>query len=71
MKGTIRCAWMVISYENLDVRKGHLNFESLFNDLISIKLHKDIKSVLSPPFLLRKVKIQEKGIKEIRVVAVG
>ena len=40
MEKTTKRAWMVVSYENLDVCQGLLNFASIFSYSVGIKFYK-------------------------------
>ena len=58
LKRIIKRAWSVISYENLDICKSLLNFESMFSYFIGVKFYK-IMRLDCHPYLLRKIKMQD------------
>ena len=50
MEKTIKRAWKVASYENLDICQGLLNFDSIFSSFVGIKFYK-IKRLNCHPYL--------------------
>ena len=58
MEKTIKRAWKVVSYENRDICKGLLNFESMFSYFVGVKFYKILR-LNCHPYLLRKINMQD------------
>ena len=65
MEKTIKRAWKVVSYENLDICRGLLNFDSIFSYFVGIKFYK-IRRLNCHPYLLRKINMQDTGHEQNR-----
>ena len=60
MEKTIKRACKVVSYENLDICRGLLNFDSFFSYFDGVKLY-NIRWLNCHPYLLRKINMQDTG----------